>query len=703
MSDKKSDSKGLPECVGQYVRQLLKKMRYRRKVRNEVEAELTAHFEDELKDCKSSEEKEQKARQLVTEFGDFKLLGILLRRAKKRCRPLWRTVAARTFQTIGVLIVCFIFYAIWFSFGEPTIRVDYIRLLNQINQPQIRDQDNAWPHYEKAIKLYVPQSALVKQFISYRRNGREREDAIRLKHLLRDNEQQVQDWLEKNQKSWDNLNTEQQVVYCKCLEYDWVPFPQTAYQSYNDWRTTTFVLMVEHILRCIKEDAKLTTPRPFGVLSSSMNPGYPCDELKRWLENNMIPPNHLEAVSVAVLREAIKRFKDLPEDITAPLMDVECEYIGRWIAQNEAAWLQFDASSTKSYCYRPYAHDPNDRDKSLWSIPLPPLSSLRDLARLGIWRSRINRDKGHLQQSVVDCLAVARSASHWQGKGTLVEQLVGSALSNLAHEEILNILADRKLSVGEVQQLYEQLSEIYPGGYPSINTEGERLVFMDVVQRSFTDGGPGGGHLIPGIWDKYIDLGSPAPYVNEAEERLFMPFYTALSMAHARRDATVMKANEIYGLQSRIARMTPYQRHVSDLKTLDEIMQEPWFNYRFFLIGIFMPASERISELAYRSKMHHEATLTILAILRWRQEKDQYPAALDKLVSAGFLGELPKDPYSDKSLVFKKTDNDFTLYSVGPNFADDDGEIAIFRGRPQKWGTSEVGDIIFWPVSRNDY
>jgi hypothetical protein len=193
MSDKKSDSKGLPECAVEYVRQLLKKMRYRRKVRNEVEAELTAHFEDELKDCKSGEEKEQKARQLVTEFGDFKLLGILLRRAKKRCRPLWRTVAARTFQTIGVLIVCFIFYAIWFSFGEPTIRVDYIRLLNQINQPQIRDQDNAWPHYEKAIKLYVPQSALVKQFISYRRNGREREDAIRLKHLLRDNEQQVQD------------------------------------------------------------------------------------------------------------------------------------------------------------------------------------------------------------------------------------------------------------------------------------------------------------------------------------------------------------------------------------------------------------------------------------------------------------------------------------------------------------------------------
>ena len=99
MSDRKSDSKSLPACAVKYVQRLLKKMRSRRKVRNDVETELTAHFEDELKDCKTSEEKEQKARQIVTDFGDLKLLAILLRRAKKRCRPLWRTIVARTFQS----------------------------------------------------------------------------------------------------------------------------------------------------------------------------------------------------------------------------------------------------------------------------------------------------------------------------------------------------------------------------------------------------------------------------------------------------------------------------------------------------------------------------------------------------------------------------------------------------------------------------
>ena len=167
----KIDRKSLPASAVSYIRRLLKKMRYRRKVRDDVEAELKAHFEDELKDCKSSQEKEQKAQQLITDFGDIKLLAILLRRAKKRCRPLWRTVIARTFQAIGVLIVCFIFYAIWFSSGEPTIRVDYVQLLNQMNQPQVLNQDNAWPHYEKAIELYVPPDLIAEKFISYRRSS----------------------------------------------------------------------------------------------------------------------------------------------------------------------------------------------------------------------------------------------------------------------------------------------------------------------------------------------------------------------------------------------------------------------------------------------------------------------------------------------------------------------------------------------------
>jgi hypothetical protein len=279
----------------------------------------------------------------------------------------------------------------------------------------------------------------------------------------------------------------------------------------------------------------------------------------------------------------------------------------------------------------------------------------------------------------------------------MVQQLVGLSINNLGHQEIFTILADRKLSADELQHLHEQLSKIYPGDYPSMNMEGERLMFMDIVQRSFTDGGPGGGHLIPGLWEELSNFYPPSH--DDGDKRLLKPLYTAASMVHARRDATVAKANEIFNIQSRNDAMTPYQRHVSDIKTADEMFYESLPNYRFFLIQMFMPATARVSEIAYRGKMGHEATKTIIAVLRWQLEKNQYPGTLDELVKAGFLDELPMDVYSDKPLVYKKTDNDFILYSVGFNFTDDGGQYCKDRnGNIRKWGDN--GDTVFWPVRK---
>jgi hypothetical protein len=141
--EKDRQSNNLPACAVEFIRLVIKKMRYRTKVQLDVLAELMAHFEDELKGCATDQEREQKARQLISKFGDAKLLGILLRRAKKRCRPLWRTIMARTFQTIGVLILLFVLYTGWFLTGRPTISVDYLSVWNQMSRPQIKDEDNA--------------------------------------------------------------------------------------------------------------------------------------------------------------------------------------------------------------------------------------------------------------------------------------------------------------------------------------------------------------------------------------------------------------------------------------------------------------------------------------------------------------------------------------------------------------------------------
>ena len=104
--------KDLPTCAAEYIRLVIKKMRWKKKVRADVQAELIAHFEDALKECKSDEEKEETAKKIIADFGDAKIIAILARRGKKRCRPIWVKALIKAFQMTGVAIGLFILYTI---------------------------------------------------------------------------------------------------------------------------------------------------------------------------------------------------------------------------------------------------------------------------------------------------------------------------------------------------------------------------------------------------------------------------------------------------------------------------------------------------------------------------------------------------------------------------------------------------------------
>jgi len=60
--DKNAQFANLPPVAADYIRLVIKKMGYRRKVRADVQAELIAHFEDAIADCKDDKAKEEKTK-----------------------------------------------------------------------------------------------------------------------------------------------------------------------------------------------------------------------------------------------------------------------------------------------------------------------------------------------------------------------------------------------------------------------------------------------------------------------------------------------------------------------------------------------------------------------------------------------------------------------------------------------------------------
>jgi hypothetical protein len=147
---------GLPPCATEFIRRVVRRMWYRRRAKRDVQAELTAHFEDAVRDCATTEEKERRARELIEEFGDARLLAVLCHRAKKRCRPLWLKALLWSGQGLGLVLLYCVLCALPPMLGRPTIRVNYLEWLSNHWRPKEQSVENAKVSYDQAAALYVP-------------------------------------------------------------------------------------------------------------------------------------------------------------------------------------------------------------------------------------------------------------------------------------------------------------------------------------------------------------------------------------------------------------------------------------------------------------------------------------------------------------------------------------------------------------------
>ena len=573
MSNKDLLDGSLPDCVTGYIRRVVLRMGYSRKVRAEVRQELTDHFIDALADCSDQDERRSRAEQLIAQFGDAKLLARLIRRGKKRCRPLWKKVIIRTAQSFGAFILLFIGYSAWFFTGQATLSTDYLAHLNQMVRPDVSNSQNAWPLYEKAMELC-------------------KEPTEEVKEILKE-----------------------------------TPFWY--------WEQKAFF----------------------------------------W---------YWEQKALAGLTAEQQRL------------------ISQWIEQNQPAWEKFTAASQMPYCWPEYKRgEQNEQYFVLLNMALPELGKMRSLARCGIWQAGRSLDQNEPEKAIQQYLTIVRAGRHLQGKAIIIEQLVGLAIGALGHRQIKYLALEQDLSKEQLAYIQAQLEEIYVEGYPLMDMEPDRLMMMDTIQNLFTQGGPGGGHLIPRRYIEFINFCSNSGNEQEDDwnDEFEMVLYSANCFVHASRNETVAEVNKLYRRLAEVGRMSPYQRHSLNIESFDTYLNA-LSEYRQTIIRKLMPALDRASELAFRGEAEYEATLCILALRRWELDKGQYPKSLGELVSGGYLEQVPDDPYSDSIFCYQRRGDDFVLYSVGANFIDDKGVAypGVNRWEPERGDSAVPGDHVFWPL-----
>ncbi len=520
-----------------YIESLIKGVGASRRVRLEVAEEIGHHFVDAMGESAGDEAKEELARELMENFGDIKMLGKLIKRGKKRCRPLWQKVLIGTMQVAGILLLCIIARGAYLSIGTPVISVDYVQWMNEHVRGG-RDEDlNALPYYERAVEL-------------------SKEVPDELKDVFRDLLPE-----QFTSKHWDAVEG--------------------------------FLARDAEALDALRQGA--AKPYYWNVYEGKTSKG---------------------------------RVPDMAAQVSSGVMSSMGGY--KKLAQ-KVARLQIP-----------------------WSLHI-----------------------GDIEGAINDSIVLHRFALHIHGQGLLIEQLVGIAVEAIAHAKTFEIIDNFDISAEKLEDMQKQLEEIY-NNEVIFDLETEKGFFYDFIQCTFTDDGKGSGRAMKqGVAIAVGDL--------QGALKCFVAGYPD------RREVTA-SIDRYFERIGQLANQTPWQ-----------LAQAGWNNAKWnelesnhLLLNTVNPGFRKLIETAWRVRASRSALVTVLAIKRYEKDKNAYPASLDELVGAGYLKELPLDPYGDGTLGYRRVGNDFMLYSFGVDMKDDGGRLGTKNGEPFKW--ADDGDWVFWPV-----
>jgi len=363
-------------------------------------------------------------------------------------------------------------------------------------------------------------------------------------------------------------------------------------------------------------------------------------------------------------------YKAWPDDLTAE----QREALQTWVRQSSKALTQLKKGTQKPHYWPEY------RGTSMMGIVLPQLRQAKTLAIALCSRAKLEAVKGDYKDAFSDLLACYQFGMHFTGPKTLIEQLVGIAIRALPVNATFQILDKQEPDSDLLKDFQQKLSLRQES---PIDFTAEKFSAYDIIQTIFTDDGTGGGHI-------------PELSIEQKENRPDSVMKVLLSVLTEEQIRVLTKldrretsdlTDKLYQYFGEVAQSTPWQLH-SQGKDVQKAVEEMTKENPL----LHTPAVGRVVELSYRSEIETQALISTIAILRYKAHKGQYPQNLEKLIEAGYLKNLPMDPYSDKPLIYKLTEDNFTLYSLGADF-DDDG------GAPSKWGEGEKGgDQVFWPV-----
>lgn len=322
---------------------------------------------------------------------------------------------------------------------------------------------------------------------------------------------------------------------------------------------------------------------------------------------------------------------------------------------------------------------PNLEDREpVIGILLPYLGDCRGLTQLLRFDAKLaatDADPGRVSGDLHAILGMAEHLS--QSSGFVINDLVVIAIiSTVIYDLPRHYLGPDKLLMNDTQlrSLKTRLGQLYPT--ITIHTEGERMMFDDILQRAYTDDGRGNGRITPeGINMLYQVSGrtqhrydvdwSDNAIVAAAGPVALTVVGDRASQRRIYHDAMDTTERVLHKGPSAMHELYQLEHELASLET--GIIGSP--------AELLTPALTRAVERVFITRMETETAILALDLELHRLEHGVYPESLDELD----CGSPPEDLFNPGNPIRYTRDPDalgYTLYSLGED-GDDDNATTV--------------------------
>jgi hypothetical protein len=354
----------------------------------------------------------------------------------------------------------------------------------------------------------------------------------------------------------------------------------------------------------------------------------------------------------------------------------EYPYIAAWLKANEKPLAVVAEATRRPEYFNPLVSRRNQNEPgSLINGLLPTVQKCRELARALTARAMLRIREGKFDAAWQDLLACHRLGSLVAHGGSLLEDLVGIAIFNIARDADLAYLERAKLTAKQVQDRLKDLQGLPP--LPPMADKVdllERFTYLESVQliRRGSVGMLAGGKAK-----------KPSPEELKALESIdWEPalrngnrWYDRLAAAlrlkdRADREKALDKIeDDLKVLQKELAGRANLAKLLQGKDPPDKMVGKVIGDV---LIGLLMPAGRKVQDAHDRAEQAQRNLHIAFALAIYHRDHGHYPAKLDDLAPK-YLAAVPTDLFSGKALIYRPSEKGYLFYSVGVNGKDEGG------------------------------